>query len=114
MDGVASDCSAALRKTNQVDGAPEQRLSIRRIPHWAGMSWLWCPLLSIIGWENPEETVASVNGALESELVTTGNYQLSTSPEANSILKGDMSGALLWLSAVLDTLFLLYSRFYNV
>ena len=68
-------------------GAPQSRLSITDIPHWAGMFWLWKhPLFSAICWKQPCKSWP-LKVALEGKTVITKSCQWSTFLEAGFFLE---------------------------
>lgn len=71
------------------------------------------PTLLITGWEQPGLS-GPLNVVVECEIAMDRSCQVSTFLEARFFLKGDMSGALLRLSAVLGILSLAYSRCHTI
>lgn len=67
------------------------------VSHWLGEAWADCGLC---------ECYSGIWHA------TARSCQLSSFHEPNFVLKGDVSGVLLWLSMVLESPSLLYSRFH--
>ena len=107
-------CCSEKVSIDLMGGAPQSRLSITDIPHWAGMFWLWKhPLFSAICWKQPCKSWP-LKVALEGKTVITKSCQWSTFLEAGFFLKEDMSAAVLWLSTVLNIPSLLCSTLYTI
>lgn len=57
-DGSSGDWVVLKKAQPGQGGVSEQRLPIRRVPHWAGRVGLRTPSRSVIGWEPLGDSVA--------------------------------------------------------
>ena len=114
LGGGASGCCSEKVSIDLMGGAPQSRLSVTDIPHWAGMFWLW---------KHPcfQSFAESSHGrvGLWTLQWKVKQYWLKAVSEVHSLkvvffLKGDVSAAVLWLSIVLDIPSLLCSTLYTI